>query len=230
MRAGLSAPSNPAITDPPRANPAPNNEGVNPSGKLSRNHQVTSHAPAKPKGIPTIPAVLLRTTPAQHCPAKSCPRDAPKHRSVASSRSNSATAVVMPTPTMNEHARNAITVASVKPSCPASTCLSIPDVAISAGSSNMSASTSFECALHHAPTSVPGVSKMATCVASSSRPMASFSVERYTTTAGFCNAPNMGLCTIPHTTNFTGAPNRSTKSSSPNFASNIFAVTGSSAI
>ena len=230
IRAGFKAPRNPAITDPPNASPAPNHDGENPSGKLSRNHHVTSQAPAKPRGIPTIPAVALNTKPATHWPANSCPRDAPKHRMVANSRSNSATAVVMPTPTINEHARNAITVASVNPSWPASTCLSMPDVAISAGSNSMSGSTSCACALHHATTSVPGDSKIAICVASSSQPMALFNVDRYNTTAGFCSAPSMGRCTIPHTVSCMGWPRRSTISTSPNCASNSLAVTGSSAM
>ena len=112
---------------------------------------------------------------------KTCPRLAPTQRAIASSRCCSATAVVMPVPTMNAQLMKAIALTSTKPSRMASICRSNPDVYSSLASKESGSGNAGACSATHAGTSIPSFRATITVVASS-LPFASTSAARSTIT------------------------------------------------
>ena len=162
--AGHSDPPMPAIRLPPIASPTPAQLMKNPSESHSRNHQQSRAASATPSGTPAIPPAPHSAAPAHTWLMKTCRRLAPTQRAIASSFCCSATAVVMPVPTMNAQLINAIALISTNPSRNASICLSNPLVYSSLGSSDNGSLNSGACSATHAFTSVPAFKATITVV------------------------------------------------------------------
>ena len=162
--AGQSDPPIPARRLPPMASPMPAQLMKNPSESHSRNHQRSRAARATPSGTPAIPPAPHSAAPAHTWLMNTCRRLAPTQRAIANSFCCSATAVVMPVPTMNAQLINAIALISTNPSRNANICLSNPLVYSSLGSSDNGSLNSGACSATHAFTSVPGLSATMTVV------------------------------------------------------------------
>ena len=99
-----------------------------PSESHSRKYQRRSAASATPSGTPSTPDAPHSAAPAQTWLRKTCRLLAPTQRAIASAFCCSATAVVMPVPTMNAQLMNAMALTSTKPSRMAAICLLKPVV------------------------------------------------------------------------------------------------------
>ena len=126
--AGHSAPPMPATRLPPMERPTPAQLMKKPSESHSRKYQRRSAASATPSGTPSTPDAPHSAAPAQTWLRKTCRRLAPTQRAIASAFCCSATAVVMPVPTMNAQLMNAMALTSTKPSRMAAICLLKPVV------------------------------------------------------------------------------------------------------